>query len=263
MKRSKKNDDEQLKTLLQQNIPPKPDSQKRQMLIRKLSADAADMDYLEPESFSEKILTTGSYFSPWTWLAFAVSLGLFLCGVKSENLAQAYSYLLCLAPGLTLILLSELSKTFGHNMWEMEAVCRYNLPRLFLMRLTLISGIDFGVMAFCFVTFHRAGGLFWEFALYALLPFFLLSALCLLLMRHLGNRCNRMGLLAVIIFAEAVWVPFTDAFWRFQHRFGNDVTKKVVLCATVLALLFYLGSAVALCTKKYYGNTGKGKIIWN
>ena len=59
MKRSKKNDDEQLKTLLQQNIPPKPDSQKRQMLIRKLSADAADMDYLEPESFSEKILTTG------------------------------------------------------------------------------------------------------------------------------------------------------------------------------------------------------------
>lgn len=252
-----------LRQILQTNTVPTPDAGKRQALIHRLSSDAMEMSYLREESFLKKVLTIGSYFSPWIWAAQAALLGLFFyCTlVYREELAVG---LFCLAPGLVLILLCELSKTFGNHMWELEAACRYNLPRLFFFRLTFLSGADFLILTGALTVFRMSGGKLWQFAVNALLPFFLLSALCLWLIKHFGHHCSRMALLGVVILAEnMLWYPCFRLFEDIDRRFGNAVTQKAALCATAAALLLYLCSAASLCAKKYYGNIGKEDKLWS
>lgn len=261
MKRKDKKADDCLRRLLQMNAIPEPEGGKRRTLINRLTAEAMNMDYLEQESFIERILTLGSYFSPWVWVAQAVIPALFfLCAFREQELVLPY--LCALAPGLTLIILSELSKTFGNNMWEMEAVCRYNLPQIFFLRLTLLSGIDLLTLAATLAAFRMTGGKLWQFAVYALLPFFLLSSLCLWLLRHFGSRCSRMGLCGVLIILELLWIPSYQLFQKIGLRFGEAAMERLVLCATVLSLLFFIGSSAALCTKKYYGKY-EDNMIWN
>lgn len=244
------------------NTIPKPEDKKRRTLINQLTAEAMNMDYPEQESFAERVLTLGSYFSPWVWISQAILPAfLFFCAFCEQELVLPC--LCALAPGLTLIMLSELSKTFGNNMWEMEAVCRYNLPRIFFLRLTLLSGTDLIILTATLAAFRMTGGKLWQFAVYTLLPFFLLSSLCLWLLRHFGSRCSRMGLCGVIIFLELLWTPFSRLFQKIQLSFGEAMMERLVLCATVLSLLLFIGCAAALCTKKYYGNTRKDNMIWS
>lgn len=253
---NKKKSETQLQQLLQKNTPPEPDAGKRRAMISQFSADAAHMDYLEQESFAERILTLGSYISSWVWIVqTAFPAFLFFCARKEESLVLPCLW--ALAPGLTLILLWELSKTFGNNMWELEAACRYNLPQLFFRRLVLLSGADLIILIASLAVFQLTGGRLWQFAVYTLLPFFLLSSLCLWAMRRFGSRCHPAGMGAAVLLTESLWFPFSQVLQDAMQRFGEAAMEKLVLCFTALALLLFLGSAAALCTKKYYGNTGK------
>lgn len=256
MKRKQKINEKQLQQLLQRNTPPEPEAGKRRAVISRLNADAENMDYLEQESFAEKILTMGSYISPRVWIIQAAFPVFFFFYARQEE--SAVLPLLCmLAPGLTLLLLWELSKTFGNNMWELEAACRYNLPQLFFRRLVLLSGGDLIILIASLAVFQMAGGPLWQFALYALLPFFLLSALCLWVLQRFGRRCLPAGAGAAVLLLEALWLPFSQLLLGAGQVIGEAAMKKLVLCFTLLALLLFAGSAAGLCTKKYYGNTGK------
>lgn len=252
MKRNAKETEKNLKELLQKYPPPDPNAGKRQTLIAQLASDAEKMDYLTREPFLKRIRSIASSFSVWTWMAHFALLLLFFYGFLSEDGSLFTATLLSLAPGLVLLLLYELSKTFGNNMWEMESACRYNLPQLFFLRLTLLGGMDFVILTLCLAVFRMTGGLLWEFAVYTLLPFFLLSSFCLLLIRRLGSRCHPAWLLAAVLLAEFFWVPFTEIFQRMQITLGDSVLKKCVYTATLAALLAFLGSAAALCRKKHY-----------
>lgn len=247
-----KNEHRALQQLLQTNTPPEPEATKRQALIRQLSEAAMDMDYLGQESFVERVLTIISYFSVRTWIAHIALLAVFFCCTQSRHESQLLAALFSLAPGLTVILLFELSKTFGCNMWEMEAACRYNLPQLFFMRLCALSGLDFLVLSGCLAAFRVAGGMFLQFTICTLLPFFLLSSLCLLLLRYFGSRCGLAGLVSAVILLSVLWVPFSQIFDQIRILWGDRALKNTVLSATLAVLLLYLGSAAALCSKKYY-----------
>lgn len=253
----------ELRTLLLTNVPPETDDTRRRLLIRQLSEEAAGMDYLGRESFLEKTLTAVSWFSPGSWLAHLALLILFFVCTFSGDESTVLAGLASLAPGLVLILLFELSKTFGCNMWEMEAACRYNLPQLFFMRLCVLNGVDFFILAGCLAVFRMSGGILLQFTVSALLPFFLLSGLCLLLLRHY-DRCGGLaGLSAATIFLAVLWVPFSQIFEWIRLHWGSRMLTEIVLLATLTAFLLYLGSAAVLCSRKYYHHTGKDVPGWN
>lgn len=257
-----------LQRLLFTNLPPETDDKRRDLLIRELSAEAQNMDYLGRESFLEKMLTAISYFSLRSWLAHLALLVLFFACTLSRNESTVLAGLISLAPGLVLILLFELSKTFGCNMWEMEAACRYNLPQLFFMRLCILNGLDFFILAGCLALFQLSGVQLWggvllQFTVSTLLPFFLLSALCLLLLRHY-DRCGGLaGLSAAVILLTILWVPFSRIFEKIRLYWGDRILTETVLLITLAALLLYLGSAAALRSRKYYYHTGKDLPRWN
>lgn len=258
-----KKDQKSLRQLLQANVPPKPEAQKRRLFIAQLVADAADMDYLGQETFLKKLLTIGSCFSVWTWIVDFALLAFFICFTFFQEGTVTLVLLLLLAPGLVLILLHELSRIFSNGMWELEAACRYNLPQLFFLRLTLLSGMDLFLLALCLAVFQMTGGLLWQFAVYTLLPFFLLSSLCLLLLRRLGSRGQPGVIGAAILLVDALWAPFTELFRRIQVDFGDIVLERVVLAVTLAAAALYLGSAAALCLKKYHEHTRKEYFTWS
>lgn len=253
MNKNTRETEKRLRKLLRDCPPPEPEAKRRQAFLTQLTADAAKMDYLKQESFLRRIWFTGASFSGWTWAAHLVLLLLFCYSVFSEDHSRLTAALLSLAPGLVLLLLYELSKTFGNNMWEMESACRYNLPQLFFLRLSLLGGMDFVILTLCLTVFRMFGGELWEFALYTLLPFFLLSSFCLLLLRRLGSRCHPAGLVAAVLLAEFLWVPFSEVFYRIRLSLGDGVLEKAVCTATLASMFLFLGSAASLCMKKHYG----------
>lgn len=262
MKKKEKLAQEQIRLLLQQNTPPDIAPMAEQRLTAKLNQDIQTMDYCDPQTLPEIILTHASHLSPWIWLVQTGFLIMLFIFAFMGDRKQVYVYMLFLAPGLILILLWELSKTFSHNMWELEASCRYNLAQLFFFRLCILSGTDFLVLGSALAAFRMAGGLLWQFALCVLLPFFLSASLCLWTLRHFGNRVNRSGLAAACMMMFVLWMPLLSEITIMDSFYDSSAVAAsaaylawlpdVVLGATLIALVLFLVNAFRLCTKKYY-----------
>lgn len=264
-KKTKKSAEAGLLQLLQTHIPPPLDPGRRRAMLMQLSAMAMDMDYLPRQSFAEKILTQASYLSRWIWLAQAALLTLFYYYAFQPDRAKLNACALSLAPCLIFMLTAELCKTFQHNMWEMEAACRYNLATLLFLRLCILSGTDFLVLGGALTVFCMTGGALWQFALYTLLPFFLTSALCLWLLRHWGRHCNAIILTAVSLLFGFFEASLSRILLQLQERFHSAGLEKAVLLATAAAMLLFFINSILLC----FQNAGKifykrkGNQLWS
>ena len=273
MKQSNKKIQEQVRRLLQLNTPPDPEIMEKKRLLTHLNYDVRNMDYCNPQSFPEKILTQVSYLSPWSWLIQAGFLAiLFFFAYRGER-GRVTSFTILLAPCLILILLCELIKTFSHNMWEMESACRYNLTHLFFIRLCILSGSNFLVLCGALAAFQRTGGLLWQFALNVLLPFFLSASLCLWILRRFGNRVSRTALAGACMMLFVLWIPLL-ATPQISILIYDDVAAtsvsdhfvwlpKAVLLATLISLAMFLINAFRLCTKQYFETNRKDYSTWN
>lgn len=270
MKNSEKKEQEQIRELLRQNIPPNVEMEQRRTL-HQLNQDIGKMDYSNPQSFAEKILIQISYFSPWIWLIQTGLLAMsfyYSCLERGDRMAI---FMLFLAPCLTLILLWELSRILGHNMWEMEAACRYNLPRLFFFRLCILSGADFLVLGSVLVLFCATGGLLWQFALNVLLPFFLMSSLCLWALRRFGSRVNIFALATINMVLFSLWTSgllnmpllIYGSDFHLTNKNNLDSLPGIVLWVTLFALVLFFINAYRLCSKQYYEINRKDHSIWN
>lgn len=265
MKKREKLSQEQLRLLMLGSRPPEINPAHRRSQIDLLTAEALKCDYLDRPRFFEELLSVISYFTPWIWLLQAGFLALLFLYMHVGMLDYVTCCITALAPCLTLILLYELSKSFRSNMWEMEAACRYNLPRLFFLRLCILSGTDLIVLGASAAAFCMAGGFLWQFALYTLLPFFLSSALCLWLLQYLGSRYSTNALVAVCLSGGSAWSILLAALQALILRLDRELLIQVTLWATLGALVLFLAGAFRLCTKKYYENTDNRKEhnVWN
>lgn len=257
----------QINRLLQLNMPPDVETTNKKRMLIQLNHHIKGIDYQNPQSFPEKILNQVTYLSPWVW---SVQIGilalLFYFDYHSQH-SSMVMYMSCLAPSLVLILLWELGKMFSHNMWEMEAACRYNLPQLISMRLCILSGVDLLVLGGTGAVFYMAGGPLWQFALCVLLPFFLAASLCFWILSCYGSHVNIVGLAAACALLFSVWTPLisgppivVDSSIYGDHMPSElqaylEVLPRIALWGTLAALALFLISAYRLCTKQYYEST--------
>lgn len=278
MKKTDRHIQEQFTGLLRLNTPPDIDTAKKKELLIQLNYAVRKMDYQNPQFFTEQVLTQVTCISPWVWIFQAGILAmLFYCGYQSQHYYMTI-YLLFLAPCLTMILLWEMSRILSHNMWEMEAACRYNLPRLFFFRLCILSGTDFLVLCGALLSFRMTGGLLWQFSFCVLLPFFLTASFCLWILGRMGGCVNIAGLTAVCLILFGIWSSLiscpplsADLFPKAQADAAQMVAQKtnpgllpgVTLWATLAALALFLLSAFRLCTKQYYETNRKDDSIWS
>lgn len=255
--------DLELETLLKQYTPPEIDSDIRNFHIAQLSEDIREMDYLPQQSFIRQILTHLSFISGWIWFIQAAMLCLIFFYVFQANVLLVNMLLFSLAPGLSLILVYELSKSFRADIWEMEAACRYNLAQIFLFRLCILFGADFLVLAGALAVYRMADGALWEFCFYALLPFFLTSAASLYLLRRMGSRWSSAVMAAVTGIAGILEFGIMS-FASQWMSFGIASLSKILPPITLLALVPLVYNALKLCTEVHYldGNR-KDRNLWN
>jgi len=279
MKKSERQEREQVSRLLGRNPLPEVDSRKRDALVSRLALDACDMDYMGEDSFMGKLAMQISYLSPWDFLLEAGLLAAVFYFAFQGRLSVVLLLEMFLAPLMIGILLYELSKTFSHNMWEMESACRYNLPQLFFLRLCILSGGDLIVLAASLAALRMTGGMLWQFSLCVLLPFFLNSALCLHFLQGIGRRRICLVLLCLDVAAEEICACLFSLYgsvlrgypgnglaegdWgtysrnglpgeRFRQYLENGTLDGICMAASAAALIFFLLSAYRFCRKKYY-----------
>lgn len=252
-KRKKQKRDRELEALLKQYTPPEINADIRRTQIAGLSRDIQDMDYFPRQSFAGQILTQMSFISGWVWFAQAGILFLLFFYVFKAHPVQVNMMMLCLAPGLSLILVYEMTKSFRINIWEMESACRYNLAQIFFFRLCILFGGDFLVLTGALIAYRMVNGLLWQFCLFALLPFFLSSAISLFALRRIGNRCNSAMTAAIPLLSGilAAWlILFIDE--ELSHM-GITLSKSTPIF-TILAFALLLYNALRLCTCIHYLN---------
>ena len=215
--------------------------------------DIRNMDYLPPQSYTGQILTQMSFISGWVWFAQAAILFLVFFYVFQADPLQVNMMMLCLAPGLSLILIYEMSKSFRVNVWEMEAACRYNLAQIFFFRLCILFGGDFLVLTGALIAYCMVDGLLWQFCLFALLPFFLSSAVSLYALRRIGNRCNS-AVTTTIPLLSGIFSARTIPFINDGLAYMGVSLSRIIPIITILALVLLLYNAMRLCTRVHYLN---------
>ena len=255
--------DPELEALLKQIDVPDIDPEIRRKQIARLSVDVQDMEYLPSYSFTEQILTQMSFISGWVWIAQAgILFLLYFCGLYYNDV-NFKPCLLFMAPGLSLILIYELAKSFSSNIWEMEAACRYNLAQIFLFRLCILCGCDFLVLTCTLVVYRMTGGTFWEFCFLLLLPFFMTVSASLFILRRAGNRLNP-GVAAVVPIMAGNITSFTVGTLSSDNVIDKSLLQSVTPVVTLLALLIFLYNCIRLCTEQHYLNENrKDQNLWN
>lgn len=255
--------DPELETLLKQIDAPAIDPDIRRNQIAKLSRDVQDMEYFPRHSFAEQILTQMSFISGWVWIAQAgVVFLLYFCSFYFNDI-NIKPYLLFMAPGLSLILIYELAKSFSSNIWEMEAACRYNLAQIFLFRLCILCGCDFMVLACTLVVYRMTGGTFWEFCFLLLLPFLITVSASLFILRRVGNRLNH-GTIAVVPLMTGNVTSFLVGFLSSDNVIDKSLLQNATPIVTLLALFIFLYNCMRLCTEQHYLNENrKDQNLWN
>lgn len=239
--------DPELETLLKQYAPPEIRPDIRRTQITQLSADIRNMDYLPRQSFAGQILTQMSFTSVWVWPAQAGILFLIFYYVFRSDLLLLNMILSCLTPGLSLILICEISKSFRTNIWEMEAACRYNLAQIFFFRLSILFGGDFVVLTCALIAYRMIDGLLWQFCFYAVLPFFLTSAVSLYILRRFGSRCSP-AMTAALPLSTGFFIYFTMPLTEAGLlQVGGSLAGGISI-VTLLAFALLLYNAIRLCT---------------
>lgn len=246
---------DELKPILQKHAVPDIRPELRSAQIKQLAYDARKMDILSRRSLLKHILLQASYLSRWIWPVQTVFLLLLFYYGFQRSQTLVFSCILLLPPCLTLILLYELSKSFSNGMWELEAPCRYSLWQLLAMRICFLSGTDAIIILAALVSFRMAGGSLWQFALCVPLPFFLTSAICLLIMQKNAHRVSQYLLFSASLTLTVVFVPLIHKCNEFMLTHLAGLYERIIALSTLGSLLLFLYSAMRLCRRQKQENT--------
>lgn len=172
------------------------------------------------------VRTQAGFIRKRMWaLQFAVLAGVLalVAAAGSDGVYALRQYALCAAaaPLLLVANVQDLARVYHSGMLELELATRYSLPRVTAARLLvfgLCDGALLGVLAAVGAIISRTD--LWVVLLYCVTPFCCVSAVCMVLLRHLRPSVFSKAALAVAAAALGVLVlPFD---WLQSHLYGLD-----------------------------------------
>ncbi len=103
----------------------------------------------ESTTYGQVFLAQVGYVRKWIWALYLVCMALgLLVAHRAAEPTLLVSSLSAIVPLLSLCTVSELYRSVAHRMDELELSCRYNLTRILLMRLSILSMVNFLVLLF-------------------------------------------------------------------------------------------------------------------
>ena len=235
--------------------------EKTAQLKRELHARTECMDILPRISYPDRLLLQIRYIAPWVWALQACVVLIFAATMRHAGQeAEIYVFLACTGPLLALLPAVDIVRSFGCNMWEMEAACRYDLRQITGMRLWIVGGADAAVLVFEGCLYVRERGNLWEFGLFVLFPFLLSSSVYLWELNHFSGKCSGFLLCSTGVGLNVTGCPILLGMLR-------QMPAEYPWSASWLtALLLAMAAALTIysMTRFYSGIKERGEIRrWN
>lgn len=257
-----KHREKKLEAVLAKNKVPDIDRKIRQETLDRLCRAAEGMDMLSPAPFFKRLIRQAGFISPAVWAVQAAVILIFAAVmVQNFDMVSSAIILSVTAPAMGLLLVVDVMRSYGSNMWEMETACRYDLRQVTAMRMCIIGGADLLVLAGGLCAFGMFKGSYWIFILYVLLPFFLISSLYMWELIRFSRKCSSFVLLSTGIVLEVIIVNGGNMLFEWAEKGFLEAAKIGVAAAAAVCMLLFLRNAVQLC--KSLRENGKGKRIWN
>ncbi len=116
------------------------------------------------------------------WFLFTLSLSFaFFYSNSSGVPADAITVISAILPFVSLCTITEIHRSFAYNMDETELVCKYNLPKLTLMRIGILGTAGFLILLILVIIVNKNDYSIFRNAVYLGVPYLLSSYVSLLL----------------------------------------------------------------------------------
>ena len=251
----------QIERLLRQNRPPRADGEKAAALKRELRSRAEGMDFqvcAPGESYMARVLRQIPYITGWVWIVQAAVAAVLLAAAgESMTGFEAAMFLSFTAPVLALLPVVDVIRSYGHNMCEMEAACRYDLRQITAMRMCVIGSVDLVLLAAGGWLYQEKCGSIWEFGLFVLLPFLAGSSLYCWELHRFSAKCSVFVLLATGIVLDLLGYPMLRDIHLRMTLEHPEWIPALALSAVTLLSGGMICSAVRLCAGMGAGNPAR------
>lgn len=139
---------------------------------------------------TEFFLSQVGYIRKRFWcLSLLILMGLFCLSGRFPAGKESVGLLSASLPLLTLLGITEISKSTSYHMSELEMSCKYNLAGITLIRFTVISVVQVVMLLLLLLMFkHQSQYGMFRYALYAVTPFLLSSYLSIWVTNHLKSK---------------------------------------------------------------------------
>lgn len=257
----------QIERLLRQNRLPRADGEKADALKRELRgrAESMDLQVCAPgEPYVVRVLRQIPYITGWVWIVQAAVAVLFWAAAGEGMTGFEAAMLLSLtAPVLALLPVVDIIRSFGHNMCEMEAACRYDLRQITAMRMCVIGSVDLALLAAGGCLYQEKCGSIWEFGLFVLLPFLAGSSLYCWELHRFSAKCSGFVLLTTGIVLDLFGYPLLRDLHLQMALKHPEWIPALALSAVTLLSGVMICCAVRLCAGIRAGSpaqTGRSHI---
>ena len=242
--------EEELRRILARNRPPEVKEEEIARLKQKVRIQADAMPWYSPpeNSLFGMLLRQIPYITAWVW---AVQMGtvVFFALLYRDFLESRKALLLMslAGPVLALLLVVDLVRSFGCNMWEMEAACRYDLRVLTAMRMCIVGAADAAVLAAGGALYGKKEGNLWEFALYVALPFLISSSVYLWELKLFPGKCGGYMLAVTGVGLILFGIPVLRMLHEGMLAFYRDLAPRFTAGALGVFGVIAICAAVRLC----------------
>lgn len=228
--------EQEIKEILKKNQGPEIQEKRRRGTIEFVTEQMKKQTLMTKKSYFTRILEEAAFISPMTWAMQAI-LFVFFASRKIVNL----DVLSILAPLVGIIGITEILKSYSHNVWEVETVCRYDLRQLMGMKMLIIGITDFLILISMIAIVGETGETLVRSLFFILVPFHLSNGIYLAIMKVMNRKCsNTILIMAGILCAFLVSIGKT--YFTVSIEIKEVLSNSIFLVFSIIvSFLFMIG----------------------
>lgn len=221
--------DRKLKSALKQSFAPPP-TQQRNQFINSISYPKT--------KFSQVLISQIGFIRKWVWILFVLTVCFSYWYMEFANAPEnAIAAVSAILPFFSLCTITEIYKSVSCNMEEMELACKYNLPKIALMRLGILGGLSFALLILLAVIVGKNDFGTLRNLVYLAVPYLLSSYMSLLAILKFQSK-ETLYVCAVISGMVSIFVVMASINYRFIYHVNFTFMWAITL-AVLVGLLFF------------------------
>lgn len=188
--------------------------------------------------FSDVLISQIGFIRKRVWVLFAVGVVLAFSYTSfidvPENIITVISAIL---PLFSVCTITEIYKSIACNMEEMELTCKYNLPKIILMRLGILGTVNFVMLIFCIMCADRSNFGALRNTIYLSVPYLLSNCISFLIISKIHSR-EIIYICSVVCGSISIFMMIVNSNYQFIYKVDFTLIW-IITCILLAGLLVY------------------------